>query len=241
MIFLHLLFFWMARPLKSSPLKFVQLRSESTGKYVTVYWPEGDVRVDSVSYTHASTFELHRVSGIENQVQLRALKNNLYLSAEGGGGYLCVANRTSASGWETFKTTYLTSNRIVLESFICQFVAVDYSHNFQLVASATSSQLAEIFIIDEIPQHRGVNLGSWFVPEKWMFSYKSDLWVDSDAVDLYSLSISLGPEEASKRLYKHWSTWFTESDFKIMASRGINHVRIPIGKLLALISPIIAS
>lgn len=37
------------------------------------------------------------------QVQLKSTKFNKYLASEGGGGADVVANRDSASGWETFK------------------------------------------------------------------------------------------------------------------------------------------
>jgi hypothetical protein len=35
------------------------------------------------------------------------------------------------------------------------------------MATATSVSEAEIFTVVNIPQQRAVNLGSWFVPEKW--------------------------------------------------------------------------
>ena len=37
------------------------------------------------------------------QVQLKSTKFNKYLTSENGGGADVVANRGSASGWETFK------------------------------------------------------------------------------------------------------------------------------------------
>lgn len=43
------------------------------------------------------------------------------------------------------------------------------------------------------------------------------------------MSASLGKEEMKARMEKHWSTWYTASDFAEMASLGLNFVRIPIG------------
>lgn len=40
------------------------------------------------------------------QVQLLSTKLNKYLCAENGGGTIVVANRTSASGWETFRVCF---------------------------------------------------------------------------------------------------------------------------------------
>ncbi|XP_021775278.1 uncharacterized protein LOC110739130 [Chenopodium quinoa] len=38
------------------------------------------------------------------QIQLKSVTIGNYVCAENGGGSILVANRTSASGWETFKT-----------------------------------------------------------------------------------------------------------------------------------------
>lgn len=212
----------------SSALRFVQLQSDySPDDYITVYWPDGDVHVDSVSYTHASTFELHYVAGQDAQWQLRAMKNNMYLTAENGGGGACVANRESASGWETFNVTFLAANRVQLQTFAGNWVGMD--SNKSLVATATSPGAMETFYLREMPQQKAVNVGSWLVPEKWMFSESSPLWSGTEAVDLYTLCLELGPDEASRRMKNHWETWFVESDFVAMAKRGVNHVRIPMG------------
>ena len=80
------------------PLQMVQLFSEINGLYITAYWPDGALRVDSVAYSHASTFEVHVVPGHSDQWQLRALKNNFYVSAANGGGSICTADRAVASG-----------------------------------------------------------------------------------------------------------------------------------------------
>ncbi|CAE7796227.1 unnamed protein product [Symbiodinium microadriaticum] len=67
------------------------------------------------------------------------------------------------------------------------------------------------------------------VPEKWMFSEASELWDGTDATDLYTLCLALGPEESTRRMNKHWETWITEADFATMEGIGVNHIRIPIG------------
>lgn len=48
-------------------------------------------------------------------------------------------------------------------------------------------------------------------------------------VDEYHFCQALGYEEAESRLVQHWSSWYTEVDFKNMAASGLNFVRIPIG------------
>ena len=36
----------------AKPLRMVQLFSEINGLYITAYWPDGALRVDSVAYSH---------------------------------------------------------------------------------------------------------------------------------------------------------------------------------------------
>ena len=142
------------------------LSASSSGDYVTSYWPDGAVRVDSVAYTHASTFEVHEVA--TGEWQLRAVKNNNFLSAENGGGQECVANRPTASGWETFRVAHVSDGQVQLQSFDNHWITVgDVASCSQLLATATSAAAAETFTVVKVPQHRAVNLGSWFVPEKW--------------------------------------------------------------------------
>ena len=212
------------------PLRMVQLYSEVNGLYITAYWPDGALRVDSVAYSHASTFEVHLVPGHSDQWQLRALKNNFYVAAVNGGGSICTADRAVASGWETFTVTELANNRVQLKTFDGHFLGIDGSSTSLLIATATQASSWETFQVVEVPQRRGVNAGSWFVPERWMFEKWecSELWAgtNKDVVkDLHTLSKELGLEEISRRMKRHWSTWLTQPDFAVMASQGINHVR----------------
>ena len=212
----------------STALKLIQLKAQQSGLFTTVYWPDGDVRVDSVPYTHASTFEVHEVA--DGQWQLRALKNNMFLTAENGGGGDCVADRAEASGWETFNITYLEDDSVQLQTFTGNWLGVDdMSSSAQLVAKATTAGKKETFSIVEVPQHRAVNVGSWFIPEKWMFADTSALWANTTATDYYSLCEELGPAEATARMQAHWESWFTEADFQEMQHNGVNHIRLPMG------------
>ena len=209
----------------AKPLRMVQLFSEINGLYITAYWPDGALRVDSVAYSHASTFEVHLVDGRSDQWQLRALKNNKYVAAAKGGGSICTADRDIARGWETFTVTELANDKIQLKTFDGHFLGIDGTSTGPLIATATTARSWETFTVVEVPQKRGVNAGSWFVPEKWMFADDSDLFANTTANDLYTLSKVLGPVEISRRMKQHWSTWLTEVDFANMAAQGVNHVR----------------
>ncbi|KIM35755.1 glycoside hydrolase family 5 protein [Hebeloma cylindrosporum] len=74
-------------------------------------------------------------------------------------------------------------------------------------------------------QQRGVNLGSWFVLERWITDEPFRCAKDPAQSDL---DIALG-KEAKEILEHHWDTWIQESDWEWIENRGINTVRIPIG------------
>lgn len=49
--------------------------------------------------------------------------------------------------------------------------------------------------------------------------------------DEYALTQYLGYQEAERRLKAHWESWVTEADIIQLKNAGINHVRIPLGRL----------
>ncbi|KAI0947671.1 hypothetical protein AcW1_009372 [Taiwanofungus camphoratus] len=71
----------------------------------------------------------------------------------------------------------------------------------------------------------GVNLGSWFVLERWIAETPFRF---ADGPAQSDLDIARGPH-AKEVLEQHWDTWITEQDWTWIAERGINTVRIPIG------------
>lgn len=80
----------------------------------------------------------------------------------------------------------------------------------------------------------GVNLGSWFVSEKWMTPSLFKCTLDGEKGELAILrgygNSSLGIQSARALLEKHWDTWITEEDFEKMRNQyNVNSVRIPIG------------
>jgi len=73
---------------------------------------------------------------------------------------------------------------------------------------------------------RGVNLGGWLALEKWI---SPEVYAGVNAEDEYSLCLALGKEKAASRLKRHRETWITDADFKWIAARGLNAVRLPVG------------
>ena len=73
---------------------------------------------------------------------------------------------------------------------------------------------------------RGVNLGGWLALEKWI---TPSVYAGTQAEDEYTLCDALGKAKASERLRRHRESWITAEDFRWLASRAINAVRLPVG------------
>ncbi|KAG5733072.1 hypothetical protein E4T56_gene3536 [Termitomyces sp. T112] len=74
-------------------------------------------------------------------------------------------------------------------------------------------------------KHRGVNLGSWFVLERWITDRPYRF---ATAPGQSDLDIARGPN-ARELLEDHWDNWIVEDDYAWISERGMNAVRIPIG------------
>ncbi|KAF8517620.1 glycoside hydrolase [Gautieria morchelliformis] len=75
-------------------------------------------------------------------------------------------------------------------------------------------------------RQRGVNLGSWFVLERWISETPFGNAAGPGSSDYDVASGGLGARETLER---HWDTWITDEDWQWIAERGINSVRLPIG------------
>ncbi|EPQ56601.1 glycoside hydrolase [Gloeophyllum trabeum ATCC 11539] len=74
-------------------------------------------------------------------------------------------------------------------------------------------------------KQRGVNLGSWFVLERWI---TESPFRNAAAPAQSDLDVARG-SNAKEILEHHWDTWITETDWQWLAQHGINTVRLPIG------------
>lgn len=72
---------------------------------------------------------------------------------------------------------------------------------------------------------KGTNLGNWLVLEKWM---QPELFEGTGAEDETWLNRKVSQEILRPRLQKHRDTYITEEDFKTIAEKGLNMVRIPV-------------
>ena len=72
---------------------------------------------------------------------------------------------------------------------------------------------------------KGVNFGNWLVLEKWM---EPEMFSGVDAEDEIWLNRLMDAEKLAQRMKKHRDTYITEDDFRHVAERGVNLVRIPV-------------
>ncbi|KZS91157.1 glycoside hydrolase [Sistotremastrum niveocremeum HHB9708] len=72
-------------------------------------------------------------------------------------------------------------------------------------------------------KQRGVNLGSWFVLEKWITPKPFVNTQGSSDLDVAKSA------NAKQILEAHWDNWITPDDWVWLRDRGINAVRVPIG------------
>ncbi|CAA7401015.1 unnamed protein product [Spirodela intermedia] len=173
------------------------------------------------------------------QVQLKSTAVGKYLCAEGGGGSVIVANRSSASGWETFNLWRVDSTRFQFRVFLKQFVSVNAGGN--AVAVATTPGLSETF---EIVRRAGdPNRAKTENSVTADFVGNSNWGSDDPSVFLittvgtmrgeYQVTNGYGPIRAPAVMRNHWQSFIVEKDFKFMKDNGLNAVRVPVGWWIA--------
>ncbi|CAL5414886.1 unnamed protein product [Camellia sinensis] len=185
------------------------------------------------------------------ELQFKSVTVGKYLCAEQGGGTIIVANRTSASGWETFKRINETSFQFrVLNK---QFMGLNYTTGNGIDVVAIANTSSETFQIvrnsDDLSRVRIKAPNGFFLQvkteERVAVDSKGDGgWGDSDPSVFimtisrrlqgeYQLTHGYGPLKASQVMRDHWRTFIVEEDFKFISKNGINAVRIPVGWWIA--------
>ncbi|RDX58273.1 exgA, partial [Mucuna pruriens] len=189
------------------------------------------------------------------QVQLKSTKLNKYLTSEDGGGAAVVANRDSASGWETFKLWRVSDSSFNLRVFDKKFVGLEnQGSGNKIVAVSDSPSTPETFEIirnsDDRYKIRIKASNGLFLQVQSETSVTADYdgqnWEESDPSVFrmnivpgttlqgeYQLTNGYGPDRAPQVMRDHWSTYITEDDFRFMSENGLNAVRIPVGWWIA--------
>ncbi|EXB39758.1 putative glucan 1,3-beta-glucosidase A [Morus notabilis] len=198
------------------------------------------------------------------QIQLKSTKFQKYLTAENGGGASVVANRDSASGWETFKLRRIDENTFNLRVFKKQFLNKD--PDTRIVAISNAGENLEPFqILKQNGSRRQVGNNIEYrvrieAPNGLFLQVKSDTEVTADYAGSrwedenpsvfimtilsdknlggeYQLTNGYGPTRAPQVLQDHRNSYITEQDFSFLLSKGLNAVRIPVGWWIIYDSP----
>lgn len=131
-----------------------------------------------------------------------------------------------------FFTVYKFSEEAMASSPLHQEVPGGHQVNaIELTSIETINNIHDMetaLLIEPLRKFKGVNIGSWFIPERWM-----DPSFYDGIVEYWSQLCGLvkfgGLELAEERMKKHLDTWLTTEDFNRMVEIGVQSVRIPIG------------
>lgn len=195
-------------------------------------------------------------------LQFKSVTIGKYLSAESGGGSILVANRTSASGWETFRLWRNNATSFNLRVFNKQFVGLDTAASGTgngsgvVVATSNTTGVHETFEI--VRNHFNSSLVRIKAPNGLFLQAKSEVLVTADfEADVngrgwgsedpsvfvltiantlqgeFQLTNGYGADKALEVLREHWNTFIVEDDFKFMSETGVNAVRVPVGWWIA--------
>ncbi|KAL9267035.1 Glucan 1,3-beta-glucosidase A-like protein [Drosera capensis] len=183
------------------------------------------------------------------QVQFQCVSTGMYLCAGNGGNTIIVANRTSASGWETFKLWRVDQDHFQFKVFHNQFWGV-YNNN-KVIATSTNPGSSETFQVFRNPNNgdqvriKAPN-GNYLQaqnPNQVTADYLGDNnWGNNPSVfnmtafggiqGEYQVTNGWG-SQAEQVMQNHWGTFVVESDFQFISQNGLNAVRIPVGWWIA--------
>uniref|UniRef100_A0A453JQF0 DUF7910 domain-containing protein n=1 Tax=Aegilops tauschii subsp. strangulata TaxID=200361 RepID=A0A453JQF0_AEGTS len=122
------------------------------------------------------------------QLQFKSVTQNGYVAAEKGGGAGLVANRSQASGWETFKLWRINETTFNLKVFGNQFVGIQSDGS--VVATATSPGKSETF---RLVRNAGKDRMRIMAPNGLFLQANKDSTVTAD----YGKSTSWGDDDPS--------------------------------------------
>lgn len=183
-------------------------------------------------------------------MQFKSVITGKYLSAELGGGSIIVANRTTASGWETFRVWRINDSTFQLRVFNNQFLGLD---GIKIVATTNKPGKEEMFhivrnlndsmrvrikapngfflqvISEELLTADSKGEGEWGDDDPSVFVMKFSARLEGE----YQVTNGYGPQKAAQVMREHWSTFIMETDFKFISENGLNAVRIPVGWWIA--------
>ncbi|KAL0361649.1 UNVERIFIED_CONTAM: hypothetical protein Sradi_3849400 [Sesamum radiatum] len=185
------------------------------------------------------------------QVQLKSTSLNMYLSVENGGGSALVANRPTASGWETFRLWRINESTFNFRVHNRDFIGVGSSDQGKSAfARATEAGEDETFVIvrnNGNPLRVRIRCSNGLYLQavsgdsvRGDYGGSADDWSDQNP-SVFQMSIvgtlqgefqltnGYGPDKAPSVMKNHWDTYIIADDFRFMSENGLTAVRIPVG------------
>lgn len=217
---------------------FVKIRRAGEGeagdfRYLRVN-ENGRIVTDRVRYQHGGLFELYQ-EGVSNGsrreavwgVKSVATGERLYVEA-GALAAGKVATKVSSAELIMARPSAGADGEPPAKATLLWYAdgkSVCVDARSQVVVDSAAECLIEL---ERFVPIKGVNLGSWMIPEYWL-SPEPYEGLDPYYGEPCGLVMEVGMEEADRRMQEHLSTWLTEADFDEVARLGFNSVRIPVG------------
>ncbi|KAL5555977.1 hypothetical protein UlMin_038213 [Ulmus minor] len=187
------------------------------------------------------------------QVQFKSVKLQRFLSSENGGGTILVANRSSASGWETFRLWRINESSFNFRVFNKQFLGLDNQGQGNTAVavsnSPTDSETFQIIRNDDDQNRVRIRASNGLFLQAQSETivtadYEGASWNDNDPSVFqmtivstiqgeYQISNGYGPDRAAQVLQDHRDTYITQDDFRFMSTNGVTAVRVPVGWWIA--------
>ena len=226
----------------------VNVKLASSGNYL-VTDQDGNIFTSSFPWLQGSQFKLQKLYTKTNRYQLKSVVTNTTLSFNTKYNvlqskfqyfdmksiYLEVdSKKYDLSPEETisFATEYQLSdskkesNIFPMKGPSIQAIAVNTIDKTTILKNDAST----ILLIEPVNKIKGVNIGSWLIPERWM---QPKFYDDAGIVEYWSQICGLvkyaGMEAADKHIRNHLDTWLTSQDFNHMIDSGVQSIRIPVG------------
>ncbi|XVE86747.1 hypothetical protein DITRI_Ditri18aG0058400 [Diplodiscus trichospermus] len=183
------------------------------------------------------------------QVQFLSPKLNKYLCSENGGGTVVVANRPSASTWETFRLWRVNESYFNFRVLNKQFIGLGSQGVEAVSDTATDSETFQIVRNDgDLNRVRLRAPNGLFLQAQSetlvTADYSGSSWDEGDP-SVFKMTIisslhgefqitnGYGPDKAPEVMQDHWNSYVTEEDFSFMSANGLTAVRIPVGWWIA--------
>lgn len=187
-----------------------------SGQYLTGS-RTGELKITPVPWINGSRFEIKQMG--RSKYQLTSLASNTALVID--------SSSNKVRGEDDYYGNPLVLTRKTSYEFDSKY-RLEVEKDGTLRVSTSSHIPYATFTVEPVEKIKGTNIGSWLIPERWMYS------TFYDGVDVYfsqvcGLVATLGLHAAEKRIIEHLDTWFTEDDMDRLVAVGVKHIRIPIG------------